>query len=80
MSGFPSHDQPTAVSIYNIDTGLSSSVGNLVHNDNTTYVSASLSPGLAVNAGDRIAFKLETPTWTTAPTGSIHTGYVLIQI
>lgn len=76
----PGTDQATAVSIYNIDTGLSSSVGNLVHNANTTYVSASLSPGLAVNAGDRIAFKIETPTWTTAPTGSIHTGYVLIQI
>ena len=76
----PGTDESTTVSIYNIDTGLSSSVGTLVHNDNTTYVSASLTPGLTVNAGDRIAFKIETPTWATDPTGVIHTGYVLIQI
>jgi len=76
----PGTDQATTVTILNIDTNLSSSVGDMVHNDYTTYVSASLSPGLTVNVGDRIAFKIETPTWTTNPTGSIHTGYVLIQI
>ena len=76
----PGTDQTTTVTILNIDTNLSSSVGDMLHNDYTTYVSASISPGLTVNAGDRIAFKIETPTWATNPTGSIHTGYVLIQI
>lgn len=71
----------TEVSIYNIDTGVSSPVGVLQHNQFATYVSASLSPGgLAVNAGDRIAFKIETPEWDINPTTVTHTGYVLIQI
>ncbi len=78
--GTPGSDGTTTVTILNIDTNLSSSVGDIEHNDNTTYVSASLSPGLTVNAGDRIAFKIETPTWGSNPLGVTHTGYVLIQI
>lgn len=76
----PGTDETTTVTILNLDTNLSSSVGELVHNDNTTYVKTSLSPGLTVNAGDRIAFKIETPTWGSNPIGVTHTGYVLIQI
>jgi hypothetical protein len=78
--GTPGTDQTTKVTILNIDTNLSSSVGDMVHNDYTTYVSASLSPGLTVNAGDRIVFQIVTPTWATNPLGVTHTGYVLIQI
>ena len=78
--GTPGTDQTTKVTILNLDTDISSSVGDMVHNDNTTYISASLSPGLTVYAGDRIVFQIVTPTWATNPLGVTHTGYVLIQI
>jgi hypothetical protein len=78
-------DELSTLSIWNMDTDVSASLTptdptKLVMNDFSTYVTSSLSPGLTVNDGDRIIFKLETPTWTSNPTGVTCTGYVLIQI
>jgi hypothetical protein len=78
-------DQLATIYLYNATTDVSYSFGTndpekLSYVNRTGIVSKSFSTGtIPVTTGDRIVFKIETPTFATDPANTYHFGDIVIQ-
>lgn len=76
----PGTGEVSKIAVYNVTTGVSASNVDIYFDSRANFASSSISPGIPVNAGDKIGLRLVAGTFATNPSNVRYSGYVLIQL